>query len=101
MASRLELQKMLEEILGSRNVYFQPPSSIKMKYPAIVYSLDRIDQWHSDNDVHMSWNGYNLTYIDSNPDNENVNKLSKLPRCRFDRFYTSDNLNHYTFTLYY
>lgn len=43
MASRLNLQTFLEEILESRNVYFQPPESVKMKYPAIVYALDDIE----------------------------------------------------------
>ena len=40
MGTRIELQLKLEEILGSRHVYFQPPASIKMTYPAIVYELD-------------------------------------------------------------
>ena len=34
---RNDLQKLLVEVLGSKNVYFQPPESVKMKYPAIVY----------------------------------------------------------------
>ena len=37
MKTRYELHEFLCEILGSRNVYFQPPESVKMKYPAIVY----------------------------------------------------------------
>ena len=38
MASRLNLQDKLEEVLGSKQVYFQPPESLKLKYPCIVYS---------------------------------------------------------------
>lgn len=41
--SRIDLQYLLENILGSRHVYFQPPETVKMNYPAIVYSLDGID----------------------------------------------------------
>ena len=37
MGTRLELQSKLEEILGSRQVYYQPPETVKMEYPAIVY----------------------------------------------------------------
>ena len=44
MRNRLDLQKIFEDILGSKNVYFQPPESLKMKYPAIRYSLDDIDK---------------------------------------------------------
>ena len=44
MASRRELHEILVGILGSKNVYYEPPSSLLMKYPAIVYSLDDIDK---------------------------------------------------------
>ena len=30
MAPRLELDQILRDILGSANVYFQPPESVKM-----------------------------------------------------------------------
>lgn len=42
MGTRLELQNKLEELLGSRHVYFQPPESVKMEYPAIKYSMTGI-----------------------------------------------------------
>lgn len=101
MGSRLELQTMLEEILGSRNVYFQPPESIKMRYPAIRYSRKIIDNVHASNGVYGQRLAYELIYIDEDPDSDMVIKLSKLPYCEFDRTYPSDNLNHYVFTLYY
>jgi hypothetical protein len=101
MASRLELQSILESILGSRNVYFQPPSTIKMRYPAIVFSLSNIDVKHADDTRYLNHKRYELTYIDSDPDNENVEKILTLPLCSFDRFYTSNNLNHYVFTIYF
>ena len=101
MASRLQLQTMLEQLLGSRNVYYNPPESIRMKYPAIVYSRDKIEITHANNAAYSLHNGYSLTYIDEDPDNEMVDKIASLPRCRFDRSFVSDNLNHYTFTIYY
>lgn len=101
MASRLSLQTMLEELLGSRNVYYQPPASVYMKYPAIVYSRKVIENVYADNGVYNQHNAYDLTVIDANPESEIVEKISKLPMCSFDRHYTADNLNHYVFTLYY
>lgn len=101
MKSRIELQTMLEELLGSRNVYFQPPASIKLKYPAIVYSLSDIVNRYASNAVYKQNRPYTLTYIDEDPDSENIDKISKLPYCEFDQFFTSDNLNHYIFTIYY
>ena len=101
MASRLKLQNELEELLGSENVYFQPPSSVKMKYPAIKYSLSNIEIKHADDTSYNNKRVYELILIDSNPDSEFVDKLLQLPYCSFDRFYPSDNLNHYSFKLYY
>lgn len=101
MASRLDLQTLLEELLGSRNVYFQPPASVSMKYPAIVYSRYDIENTHADNRVYAQKTAYQLTVIDGDPDSEIVKKVSMLPMCSFDRHYTADNLNHDVFTLYF
>lgn len=101
MASRLELQTMLEDILGSRNVYYQPPASIHMEYPAIVYSRSRIDNNHANDSVYSQFKAYDLIVIDRNPDSVIVEKISQLPMCSFAQHYTSDNLNHDVFTIYY
>lgn len=101
MGSRLELQNLLESILGSRNVYYQPPESIKIKYPAIIYSRNNIDNNFADDIVYMQNHTYQIIVIDANPDSEIVNKMSKLPMCRYNRHYTSDNLNHDVFILNY
>lgn len=101
MHRREELHEILCEALGSRNVYFQPPESIKMQYPAIVYSRDDIDNNFANNSVYMQSLAYSVTVIDSDPDSEVVDRVSKLPRCQYDRHYKSDNLNHDVFTIYY
>ena len=101
MASRPNLQMMLEGVLGNRNVYFQPPESVKLKYPAIVYSLKAIDNSFAGNSVYRQSQSYEVTVIDSDPDSEIRDKVSTLPMCKFDRHFKSDNLNHYVFTLYY
>lgn len=100
MDKRLELHEELCGILGSRNVYFQPPESVKMKYPAIVYVRKAIENIMADNRAYKQNWGYELTYIDKDPDSENVKKLSQLPYCRYDRHFITDNLNHDVFTLY-
>lgn len=101
MASRLDLQKLLEDLLGSRNVYYQPPTSVFMKYPAIVYSRSDIENDHANNKVYLQHTAYDVIVIDPDPDSEIVYKVSKLPLCSFDRHYVSDNLNHDVFTLYF
>lgn len=101
MPSRLELQTLLENILGSRNVYFQPPESVKMKYPAIVYGLDDIENSFADDGVYLSKKRYLVTVIDEDPDSPIVDKVAALPTCRFNRRFQSDNLNHDVFILYF
>lgn len=101
MASRLKLHEKFCEILNSRSVYFQPPASVKMQYPAIVYSLSGVGNDHADDEVYLQSLSYEVTLIDRNPDNEFMGKISRLPRCRFDRLFVSDNLYHYVFTIYH
>lgn len=101
MGSRLDLQTKLETLLGSKNVYYQPPASVRINYPAIVYSRSNIENRHADDDVYMQAYFYEVVVIDEDPDSEIIENISKLPGCRFDRHYTSDNLNHDVFTLYY
>lgn len=99
MNTRLELHEVLCDILGSRNVYFQPPESIKMKYPAIVYSRSNIDNDHANNEVYIQSMAYLIIVIDSDPDSEIVKKISKLSKCVYNRHYKTDNLNHDVFTI--
>lgn len=101
MAPRLELQDLLIEILDSDNVYFQPPSNVQMQYPCIVYQFEFIKIDRADNDVHIMSNRYLVTVIDRDPDTEIPEKVAKLPLCAPDRFYMADNLNHYTFKLFF
>ena len=101
MVSRLDLQVLLEDIMESRNVYFQPPSTLKMKYPAIRYELNSIENVHADNKVYKQHNSYKIILIDDDPDSKYVDKLSKLPKCSFTTSYPSDGLNHWVFKLYF
>lgn len=102
MASRLELHEELCELLGSRNVYFQPPESIKLVYPCIVYNLSGIDQLKADDRSYKTNKQYDITIIDYDPDSEFLDKiLERFVNCSFDRQFISGNLNHWVFTLYY
>lgn len=98
---RIQLQELLEELLGSDHVYFQPPASVRMEYPAIRYERNGIDVRHADNEPYLLRRSYSLTVIDWDPDSEIVSKISKLPMCRHNRHYTRDNLNHDVFVIYY
>ena len=101
MDNRLKLQSLLEEILGSDQVYYQPPSSVRMKYPAIVYSRNSINNLAANDSVYLQRFSYQITVMDYDPDSEIVKNISKIPGISFGTHFTSDNLNHDTFTLTY
>lgn len=100
MNTRLDLHEVLCNVLGSTNVYFQPPESVKMQYPAIVYSRDDLENFHANNGVYVQSPAYQVIVIDADPDSGIVDRVSKLPMCTFDRHYKADNLNHDVFTIY-
>ena len=101
MGSRLELQTLLESVLGSRNVYYQPPASVRMNYPAIVYFRSDIENDFANDSAYIQSLAYKVIVIDEDPDSNIVMRVSQLPMCRYDRHYTSDNLNYDVFTLYF
>lgn len=97
---RLELHELLCEKLGSRHVYFQPPESVKMSYPAIRYSRNRIENISADNIVYKQDVSYTITVIDRDPDSEIVERVSQIPHIMYDRSYVAGNLNHDVFRLF-
>ena len=101
MGNRLDLQTKFEEILGSRNVYFQPPASLSMRYPAIRYELKDFQNKSANNSSsYITSTGYECTLISREPDTVYLQEIFKIPHCKFGRYYRAENLHHYTFTIY-
>lgn len=101
MAQRLELQTLLKNLLGSDHVYFQPPATLGLEYPCIVYHRDNEDATFADNKPYSRKKRYTVTVIDRNPDSLIPDKVGALPLCTYNRFYTADNLNHDVYTLFF
>lgn len=101
MKTQLQIYDLLVEILGSNNVYFQPPETVKMKYPCIICTLDDFDDTYADNIKYIKANKYLLTFISKNLDSEVPDKLRDLPNCRLTRHYPADNLHHWVFAVYF
>lgn len=100
---RLELHEKLCELLGSRNVYYQPPSNIKMKYPCIVYHPNPSEDRYADNLRYLVYYSYNVQIIAHDPEYplfdsfpDNFMFCTEVPS-RFE----SENLNHTNYKLYY
>lgn len=98
---RIELQRLLEHVLHGERVYYQPPESIKMKYPAIIYQRSDIRNLFADDHPYRQSTAYQVTVVDKDPDSEIVKRVARLPMCRFDRHYTADGLNHDVFIIYF
>lgn len=98
---RKALNDLLKEVLGSDNVYFQPPDDATMIYPCIVYERDNDSVQHADNLPYRSALRYQVTYMDYNPDSDVVDKLRDLPLCSFNRHFATSGLNHDVFVLYH
>ena len=101
MADRLELHSVLQELLGSSNVYYQPPESIKMQYDAIRYSKKTIDSKYANDRKYSTIDCYEVIVISRLPDNPVIKKLLSLPYCSYDRHYVADNLHHDVLTIYW
>lgn len=105
--NRLKLHNIFIDILGTKGekesrVYFQPPSTIKMKYPCICYKRNKTNEIFANDELYKMKKSYTVTVIDADPDSLIPDKIiTSLAMCRFDRHYTSDNLNHDVFNVYF
>lgn len=96
---RLKLHDMLMEICP--NVYFNPPETVKLNYPCIIYNRSNGNTAFADNNPYTFRVNYQITVIDRDPDSEMINKIAALPTCRYDRHYKADKLNHDVFDIYF
>jgi hypothetical protein len=101
MAPRSELQELLKDLLGSEHVYFQPPETVKLSYPCIIYERNRVNIRHANDKPYLHKKRYQVMIIDRDPDSEIPDKVANLPLCSFDRFFTADNLNHDVYNLFF
>jgi hypothetical protein len=101
MGSRLELHTELTTMLGNDNVYYQPPESKKMEYPAIKYSKTTVDSKFADNRAYSNMRCYQLIVIDPKPDNPVIDKLLEMTYCKHNTHYVANGLNHDILTLFY
>lgn len=102
MARRLMLQSELETLLGSEEVNFQPPESIKLKYPCINFSRSAGDILKADDTMYRHLHGYTIMVISRDPDNTIADDiLGHFKYCHYVRRYVVDNLYHDILELYY
>lgn len=102
MASRLKLQEEFVNLFPGKKVYFQPPESLKLEYPCVIYELSNNKQDFADDSTYLSQRSYTVTIIDRNPDSILWEiAIKHFEMCSFNRYFVSNNLNHYVLNLYY
>lgn len=102
MDNRIQLNSLLKTLVGTPNVYFQPPASISLSYPCVIYNIGNGDAKFANNKLYKYDYKYELIFIYKKPNNEIIEKvLNELSMCKLDRTYVVDNLNHYAFSVYY
>jgi hypothetical protein len=101
MGTRTELQSVLEGLQDGVNVYFQPPASLSLTYPAIVYNRDFRKTEYADNAPYVGTWRYLVMVIVQDPDSDLIDLVAKLPMTSYVRHFAHDNLNHEVFYVYF
>jgi len=98
---RIQLHHKLEEILGTKLVYFQPPESTKMQYPCIRYNLAKVPVQHADDKAYILNPKYVIVYITPTPDDAKRFDFVLGLNSPIIQTYAKDGLYHYILELYY
>lgn len=98
---RVKLHNDLKAALGSDNVYFQPPETLEIKYPAIIYERYGINAAHASNKVYARSFDFLVIVVSKHPCESVVDKLSEFPTARYSRHYVHDGLHHDSFIIKY
>jgi len=102
MGQRLDFSEELRDVLGSDNVYFNPPEGFKLKYPCIIYEIDDIMSLKANDRNYHNYIAYSVMVIDTDPDSKIYEDLmNRFPMCSFRNTYPADNLNHFVLLIYY
>lgn len=109
MGTRSQLQNELKSFLASQlpdsatpHVYFDPPETIKLVYPCIIYNISGYDRHFGDDIKYLRPVRYAFTVIDQNPDSQiAINMEDHFNYCTVDTSRVVNNLYHFDGTIYY
>ena len=96
--------KLHEELvsLGAKKTLFQPPPSVQLEYPAIIYTIKSTYTTNADNRVYTGHRFYQIELIDPDPDTSLIDSLlNKFKMIKHVNNFKTSNLNHNVFDLYY
>lgn len=88
--------------LGAKKTLFQPPPSVQLEYPAIIYTIKSTYTTNADNKVYTGHRFYQIELIDPDPDTPLIDALlNKFSMIKHVNNFKTSNLNHNVFDLYY
>lgn len=98
-----ELKAMNAELeLGVKKILFQPPPSVQLEYPAIIYTRKSTFTTNADNRNYSGHTLYQIEVIDPDPDTPIVSALlNKFQMIKHVNNFKTSNLNHDVLNLYY
>jgi len=97
--NRYTLSRELHDILGSNNIYYNPPESQKMNFPCIVYNRTYINDIKADNIKYLDYTTYKIIVISKSPDHPAIKKILQIPMTRLSANYVKDGFYHDVITL--
>lgn len=102
MANRLSLQQNLEALIGNNHVYYQPPETLKITYPCIVYKRQVGKTDYADDRTYNHTRSYEINYITRNPDDPLIDTiLFSFSSIRLANRYCTGGLYHNVYVIYY
>ena len=99
-----DVRDILYTINNTKNVYYDPPTSIQMKFPCFRFNMNNTDVKFADNFAYLRTKRWTVTYITR--DVEDIDPVVKgmldtFKYCSQETQFKSDNLQHVVFNLYY
>lgn len=84
-----------------KNVYFQEPSNVAMKYPCILYKQNDEDVVHGDNVPYRRVKRWEITIIDQDPDSVIPDVIASLSMSSWNKAFRTENLNHTVYNMFF
>jgi len=98
--SVLTVHSYLASLFPTVTLYFQPPETLKLTYPCIIYSIENIFTRHADNRPYKIKNRYSLMLITRTLDETLNDILLSIESARFERLFIGENLYHFIVTIH-
>ena len=107
MANTLKWENLRDELYSldiTENVYYNPPTSVRMNFPCFRFVENNTYSIRADNKAYNNTRRWVITYITTDEEAVEmvINKmLEHFMMCGNETIYKADNLVHIVFNLYF